>query len=122
MINVAIDYTWTAAFTAVFAIVFGVYWFSRSKKQYNLPPGPKGWPFVGMLYNLGDTPHIQFMEMAKKFGNVFSMKVGTQRVIVLNGYKAVTEALVDNNSIFSERPDAWTLKRVKNGDGDSPDI
>nr|XP_006812314.1 PREDICTED: cytochrome P450 1A1-like [Saccoglossus kowalevskii] len=117
MTNVATDYTWTAAFTAVFVMVFGVYWFSRSKKQYNLPPGPKGWPFVGMLYKLGDTPHIQFMEMAKKFGNVFSMKVGTQRVIVLNGYKAVTEALVDNNSIFSERPDAWTLKRVKDGDG-----
>ncbi|XP_070558160.1 cytochrome P450 2F3-like [Ptychodera flava] len=89
----------------------------HGKKKYNLPPGPKGWPIVGMLFKIGTQPQRQFLEMSEKFGKIFSMKVGSQTVVVLNGYQAVKEALVDKAQFFSGRPELWIFRRMKDGGG-----
>ncbi|KAI6669983.1 hypothetical protein NL676_004868 [Syzygium grande] len=42
-----------------------------------LPPGPTGWPVIGALPLLGNMPHVALAKMAKKYGPVMYLKMGT---------------------------------------------
>ncbi|XP_043935451.1 cytochrome P450 2F3-like [Protopterus annectens] len=54
-------------------------------------------------------------KMAKKYGNIYSIFLGNKLIVVLNGFQAVKEALVNHAAEFSDRPeDAVFLKMNKN--------
>lgn len=36
-----------------------------------LPPGPRGWPLLGNISELGDKQWFRFEEIAKKYGETF---------------------------------------------------
>lgn len=88
-----------------------------------LPPGPLCFPFVGSVLFLRrlrrKRTHIALLEAAKKYGNVFSFKMGSQLIVALNGYDAINEALVKNADVFSDRPNHLpALKNImKDGGG-----
>ncbi|KAI1892062.1 hypothetical protein AGOR_G00150110 [Albula goreensis] len=78
----------------------------RNRSPKNFPPGPWALPFVGNLFNTdAKQPHIHFKELAKRYGNVFSLHVGGVRTVVINGYSLVKEALIVQGSTFAARPD-----------------
>ncbi|XP_038074775.1 cytochrome P450 2J6-like [Patiria miniata] len=83
----------------------------------NLPPGPWGLPIVGSLLSLGANPHLTFLEMTKTYGNVFRVNLAGQRVVVVNGFEAVREALVKNASAFAGRPKMPLFHRLTEGQG-----
>ncbi|XP_014240589.1 cytochrome P450 18a1 [Cimex lectularius] len=60
-------------------------------RMSRLPPGPWGLPFVGYLPFLKADAHIQFERLAKKYGGVFSLKLGNQFVVVLSDYKIIRD-------------------------------
>ncbi|XP_070558201.1 cytochrome P450 2J4-like [Ptychodera flava] len=80
-----------------------IVWFINRPK--NLPPGPWGLPLVGVLPSLMSDPGVWSMEMAKKYGDVISVRLGSKLAVILHGYDAVKEAFVENRSLFSARPD-----------------
>lgn len=107
----------------VFLTVTYLVWFCLTRRSLaNIPPGPRPWPVVG---NFGGffVPSVlrrkfgleaenrnrnaaQFLaEQARLYGDVFSLFVGTQLVVVLNGYDAVRDALSNHPEVFSDRPD-----------------
>ncbi|XP_035686646.1 cytochrome P450 2U1-like [Branchiostoma floridae] len=45
-----------------------------------------------------------YAKLSKKYGDVFTVYFGPRRVVVLNGYAAIHEALVKNAENFSSRP------------------
>ncbi|KAK0603384.1 hypothetical protein LWI29_004373 [Acer saccharum] len=47
-----------------------------------LPPGLKGWPLIGALRLLGTMPHVTLAKMAKKYGPVMYLKMGTCDMVV----------------------------------------
>lgn len=86
------------------------------------PPGPKPWPVVGnfggflipsvIRRRLRPEPERSsknaacvLTELAQVYGNVYSIYVGSQLVVVLNGYKVVKDALSSHPDVFSDRPD-----------------
>lgn len=88
----------------------------------NIPPGPKPWPVVGNFGGFLIPSVIQrrfrpeperssknaayvLTELAKVYGNVYSIYVGSQLVVILNGYKVVKDALLSHADVFSDRPD-----------------
>ncbi|XP_041644679.1 cytochrome P450 1B1 [Cheilinus undulatus] len=79
------------------------------------PPGPFAWPVIGNAAQLGKTPHLYFTRMAKKYGNVFQIKLGCRTVVVLNG-DSIKQALVKQGHEFSGRPDFTSFQYVSNGD------
>ncbi|XP_002740007.2 cytochrome P450 1B1-like [Saccoglossus kowalevskii] len=67
-------------------------------------PGPRGWPIIGSLLSLGESPHIALMQIASDYGNVFQIRLGVQNIVVLNGVRALRDALFKQPIAFSGRP------------------
>lgn len=44
------------------------------------------------------------MQLAEKYGPVFSLRRGSQRMVFISGYKMVREALVNQLDSFADRP------------------
>ncbi|KAM9323969.1 cytochrome P450 2C8-like [Gastrophryne carolinensis] len=77
---------------------------NNNKKQRGMPPGPTPLPFLGnvMKLNMKDLPK-SLIELGKIYGDVFTVHLGSRTIVVLHGYEAVKEALVDNADIFTDR-------------------
>ncbi|XP_019624949.1 PREDICTED: cytochrome P450 2C30-like [Branchiostoma belcheri] len=78
------------------------------KCRRNLPPYPAGRvPVLGHLLALGRAPHLKLTAWRRQYGDVFTVRMGMEDVVVLNGYAAVKDALVDRSELFASRPAAY---------------
>ena len=114
-----IDIKTTLAFVAVFLLLSNVF-----RQRINLPPGPMCLPLLGSLPSLafnilrsGDTPEVMLTKMAKTYGDVFSLKVGTKVVVVCNGYNSIKEAF--QNPIMNDRPKSYMMEELSIHEGKS---
>ncbi|XP_058468530.1 cytochrome P450 2K4-like [Solea solea] len=93
-------------------------WSFSSEGKGNEPPGPKPLPLLGNLLQLDlDRPFNTFLELSKKYGPVFTVYLGSNKVVVLAGYKAVKEALVNKADEFGERDSPPIFKETTHGYG-----
>ncbi|XP_070577761.1 cytochrome P450 2D15-like [Ptychodera flava] len=88
-----------------------------SKRHEKMPPGPRGLPVFGNLLSLGTNPHLTFVEMAKQFGSVFTIRIGSEPIVVLNGYKAVKDTLIAKSLLFAGRPKMPLTEELTKGKG-----
>ncbi|XP_078671816.1 cytochrome P450 2J2-like [Branchiostoma floridae x Branchiostoma belcheri] len=80
-------------------------WVGRRRRPDKFPPSPPGLPFLGNLLSLSPRePHLQLTAWRRRYGDVFSLRMGPQDVVVVNGCAAVREALVMKGAHFSDRP------------------
>uniref|UniRef100_A0A8D0HPB8 Cytochrome P450 family 2 subfamily AC member 68 n=1 Tax=Sphenodon punctatus TaxID=8508 RepID=A0A8D0HPB8_SPHPU len=71
----------------------------------NFPPGPRPLPVIGNLHIFDvKRPYKTMLELSKKYGPIFSIQMGLQKMVVLAGYETVKEALVNQADAFAERP------------------
>ncbi|XP_054792122.1 flavonoid 3',5'-hydroxylase 2-like [Prosopis cineraria] len=88
-------------------IFFTTRFFFRSIfKGHNrkLPPGPTGWPFLGALPILGPMPHVTLFKLARKYGPVMYLKMGTTGMVVASTPDAARAFLKTLDVNFSNRP------------------
>ncbi|XP_044865160.1 cytochrome P450 2C23-like [Mauremys mutica] len=70
------------------------------------------------LIVLAESPAPQFSKkLSKKYGPVFSIQMGCQKMVVLSGYESVKEALVNQADAFAERPKVPVLEEISKGYG-----
>ncbi|XP_015919937.1 cytochrome P450 2F2 [Parasteatoda tepidariorum] len=67
-----------------------------------LPPGPYGLPILGYAPFMTKKPYLKFIELSKKYGDIFSINLGYRRWIILNSSEAIKEALLKPE--FLSRP------------------
>uniref|UniRef100_A0AAQ4R2H0 Cytochrome P450 2K1-like n=1 Tax=Gasterosteus aculeatus aculeatus TaxID=481459 RepID=A0AAQ4R2H0_GASAC len=93
----------TVALMLVLMCIF-VSFFSRSKDQRREPPGPQPLPLLGNLLQV-DLKRLDrsLVDLSKKYGSVFTVHLGPQKVVILAGYKTVKQALVNHAVEFGER-------------------
>ncbi|KAJ7509506.1 cytochrome P450 [Mycena galericulata] len=72
-----------------------------------LPPGPKGLPLIGNIYDIPKTQEwLAFMEMSRKYdSDIISLSFLGETIIVLNSPTAVDTLLEDKSAIYSDRPE-----------------
>lgn len=70
-------------------------------------PGPKPKFIVGNLDALNgyEIPYQAFGVLAKKYGNVIKLQLGTVPSMVINGVENIKEVLVNKGHHFDSRPD-----------------
>ncbi|XP_075043103.1 cytochrome P450 2F2-like isoform X2 [Mixophyes fleayi] len=73
-------------------------------EKAKLPPGPTPLPIIGTLYKMRISNIVySLMELHKTYGDIFTIYQGHHPYVVLCGYKAVKETLIDKAEEFSGR-------------------
>ncbi|KAI4371637.1 hypothetical protein MLD38_009964 [Melastoma candidum] len=73
-------------------------------KRTKLPPGPAGLPLIGSLHQLGSSPHVSLYHMAKRYGPVFTLRLGSVLTVVASSPQVAKELLHKNDQSFADRP------------------
>uniref|UniRef100_A0A672ZZ77 Cytochrome P450 2J2-like n=1 Tax=Sphaeramia orbicularis TaxID=375764 RepID=A0A672ZZ77_9TELE len=99
---VNLDATALLLFIVVFILTAD---YIKNRRLTGFPPGPTALPVVGNIFTLDHKrTHESMTELAGRYGDVYSMRMGQRWVVVLNGFEAVTQALVTQGDSFSDRP------------------
>ncbi|XP_077985283.1 cytochrome P450 2J6-like [Glandiceps talaboti] len=78
----------------------------------NFPPGPWGFPIIGSIgYHVGHSAHKDMTTLAKKYSNVYSIKLGNSVLVILNGISAIKEAMIKSGDDFADRPTRWSIEQ-----------
>uniref|UniRef100_A0A8C5WTV8 Cytochrome P450 1A n=1 Tax=Laticauda laticaudata TaxID=8630 RepID=A0A8C5WTV8_LATLA len=77
--------------------------------------GPRGYPFIGNILDLGKNPHLALTGLSQKYGDIMLIHLGARPVVVLSGLETIKQALVKQGSDFSGRPDLYSFQFI--GDG-----
>lgn len=70
------------------------------------PPNLPSLPIIGSLLSLrsDSAPHIFFRQLQKKYGDIYSLMMGSHKVIIVNSYHHAKEVLIKKGKIFAGRP------------------
>lgn len=73
----------------------------RHRRGLKFPPGPPCLPILGNVLQLGRNPHKSLAQLAKQYGPLMSLKLGTQFVGVASSPEMALEILQKQGLVFS---------------------
>uniref|UniRef100_A0AAX7VBN6 Cytochrome P450, family 2, subfamily X, polypeptide 9 n=1 Tax=Astatotilapia calliptera TaxID=8154 RepID=A0AAX7VBN6_ASTCA len=77
----------------------------KSRRPKNFPPGPPILPLLGNILQLRlENPLKDFERLRKSYGDVYSIYIGLKPAVIINGMKAIKEAIVTKATDFAGRP------------------
>lgn len=87
-------------------------------QEYAQAPGPTPWPILGSLNILGqyDVPFVGLTELAKTYGDIYAITLGSTRCLVVNNLELIREVLNQNGKFFGGRPDFLRFHTLFGGD------
>ncbi|KAM9283237.1 cytochrome P450 2J2 isoform 2-T2 [Morus bassanus] len=99
----SISFQMLLIFLVVFLLVAD---YMKHRKPKHFPPSPFSLPFVGHihLFNFSN-PQIMVQKLIEKYGDIFSMQLGSTSFVFINGLRMVKEVLVNQGENFMDRPE-----------------
>ncbi|XP_030442291.1 geraniol 8-hydroxylase-like [Syzygium oleosum] len=76
----------------------------------NLPPGPRPLPVIGNLLELGNLPHKSLAKLARTYGPIIKLQLGSVTTVVISSPTLAREILQSHDAVFANRtiPDTIT--------------
>ncbi|EEB91708.1 hypothetical protein MPER_09895 [Moniliophthora perniciosa FA553] len=91
------------AYALISVCAWGIY--LKYKRPGNLPPGPKGYPVIGNLFQLDvNRPWRSLLEWKETYGDIVYIRLFNQDAIILNSAKAAGDLLDRRAANYSSRP------------------
>ncbi|XP_044731214.1 cytochrome P450 307a1-like [Chrysoperla carnea] len=83
-----------------------------------LAPGPKSYPIIGSMHLLGqyEVPYQAFGELAKTYGPIIKMDLGSVPSLIVNGHENIREILFTKGTHFDSRPNFKRYHHLFSGD------
>ncbi|KAG0562545.1 hypothetical protein KC19_9G155100 [Ceratodon purpureus] len=75
----------------------------QQSRLSKLPPGPPGWPILGHLPTLGNMPHQVMMDLSHKYGEIYSLKLGSRPCVVVSTPKMARVFLTTHDRNWASR-------------------
>ncbi|EOA22871.1 hypothetical protein CARUB_v10003602mg [Capsella rubella] len=91
------------AILVLIAILSVLWYFLKRSPHPPLPPGPRGLPIVGNLPFLDPNLHTYFTKLAKSYGPIFKLNLGSKLTVVVNSPALAREILKDQDINFANR-------------------
>ncbi|CAN9499486.1 unnamed protein product [Ophioblennius macclurei] len=90
----------------------------KPRRPKNFPPGPPVVPVLGNLLHLNlENPLKDFERLRKRYGDVYSFYIGPRRAVIINGLKAVKEAMITKGADFAGRPQNLFINAINGSKG-----
>ncbi|XP_003635481.1 cytochrome P450 81Q32 [Vitis vinifera] len=75
------------------------------RRRYgNLPPSPPAVPILGHLHLLKQPVHRSLQRLSLEYGPIFSLRFGSQLVVIVSSPSAVEECFTKNDVVLANRP------------------
>ncbi|CAC5413815.1 Cytochrome P450 2C20,Cytochrome P450 2D15,Cytochrome P450 2E1,Cytochrome P450 2J3,Cytochrome P450 2M1,Cytochrome P450 2G1,Cytochrome P450 2A13,Vitamin D(3) 25-hydroxylase,Cytochrome P450 2F3,Cytochrome P450 2K3,Cytochrome P450 2C55,Cytochrome P450 2F2,Cytochrome P450 2C2,Cytochrome P450 2A11,Vitamin D 25-hydroxylase,Cytochrome P450 2J1,Cytochrome P450 2L1,Cytochrome P450 2C8,Cytochrome P450 2A10,Cytochrome P450 2K1,Cytochrome P450 2C31,Cytochrome P450 2K4,Cytochrome P450 2B12,Cytochrome P450 2J2,Cytochrome len=85
---------------------------NKTARNAKLPPGPPTTPFLGNLNTKLDNLLEDFRLYRLKYGDVFSLILGSKTMVVVNGLETLKDVFIKNGDVTSDRPDSFIVKDI----------
>ncbi|NXH17145.1 CP2J2 protein, partial [Bucco capensis] len=99
----SISFQMFLVFLTVFLLVAD---YMKQRKPKHFPPTPFTLPFLGHInmMNFRD-PQSAVQKLREKYGDIFSLRVGSTWFVFVNGLRLIKEVLVNQGEDFLDRPE-----------------
>lgn len=96
---------WLIALATITAAIF-IYRLMKKAPSTSLPlpPGPKPWPIIGNMPDLGPAPHHSIAALARTYGPLMYLKLGFVDVVVAASATVAEQFLKIHDANFSNQP------------------
>jgi len=71
--------------------------------RHRLPPGPRCWPVVGNMFQLGWSPHESFAKLAHKHGPIMRLWLGSMCTVVISSSEVAREMFKNHDVALAGR-------------------
>ncbi|EIM84080.1 cytochrome P450 [Stereum hirsutum FP-91666 SS1] len=80
--------------------------FLKQRKNYPYPPGPKGLPVIGNVFDMPSIePWVAFRDWSREIGSpIISLNVLGTTIVVLNDFKTAVDLFEKRGALYSGRP------------------
>lgn len=87
------------------ALIFSIIFHTKITRRSGLPlpPGPRGWPVFGHMFNLGSAPHRTIAELQPRYGPVVWLKLGSVNTMAVLTAEAAAELFKSHDLSFADR-------------------
>ncbi|XP_063771247.1 cytochrome P450 2C5-like [Pseudophryne corroboree] len=103
----------------ILCVFVAILFYGRRRNTYhNFPPGPTPLPIIGNIHILSmKRPYETLHQLSEKYGSVYSLQVGEEKMVILTGYETVKDALVNHADEFSARTVVPIFHDITKGHG-----
>ncbi|KAJ3510929.1 hypothetical protein NLJ89_g4394 [Agrocybe chaxingu] len=102
---------------SLFILVVKALFFRKRASSLPLPPGPKGYPLVGNIFDIPtDKPWLVYNEWAKIYGDMIYFKVLGQPFLVLHTLERTYDIFEKRSSNYSDRARMPMILELMNWD------
>ena len=88
----------------IFLFAFKLFLQTITRRKLHLPPSPPSLPILGHLHLIKKPIYRTFHRLSQKYGQVFSIKFGSQLVVIVSSPSAVEECFTKNDIVLANRP------------------
>ncbi|KAF4403263.1 hypothetical protein G4B88_007909 [Cannabis sativa] len=87
------------------------------EKLGRLPPGPRWWPIVGNIFQLGWAPHVSFTTLAQIHGPIMIIWLGSMSTIVISSQETAREMFKNHDVVLAGRKIYESMKGKHSNEG-----